>query len=45
MEWGKKSLLSDNKLMLAFCVQKNWKALKYGGSAEGGIFKGFQALR
>ncbi|XP_041972225.1 O-acyltransferase like protein-like [Aricia agestis] len=34
-----------NKFMLAFCVQKNWKALKYGGSADGGIFKCFQALR
>ncbi|KAJ8708819.1 hypothetical protein PYW08_010201 [Mythimna loreyi] len=36
---------SDNRFMLAFCVQKNWKALKHGGSAEGGIFKCFQALR
>ncbi|CAB3240482.1 unnamed protein product [Arctia plantaginis] len=35
----------DNKYMLAFCVQKNWKALKYGGRADGGIFKCFQALR
>ncbi|KAG6461562.1 hypothetical protein O3G_MSEX012708 [Manduca sexta] len=34
-----------NKYMLAFCVQKNWKALKHGGSAEGGLFKCFQALR
>nr|XP_026488553.1 nose resistant to fluoxetine protein 6-like [Vanessa tameamea] len=34
-----------NRYMLAFCVQKNWKALKYGGSAEGGIFKCFQAMR
>ncbi|KAL4709676.1 hypothetical protein ACJJTC_007407 [Scirpophaga incertulas] len=34
-----------NRYMLAFCVQKNWKALKYGGSADGGIFKCFQALR
>ncbi|CAG9792325.1 unnamed protein product [Diatraea saccharalis] len=34
-----------NQYMLAFCIQKNWKALKYGGSAEGGIFKCFQALR
>lgn len=36
---------TGNKYMLAFCVQKNWKALKYGGSADGGIFKCFQALR
>ncbi|XP_063834108.1 O-acyltransferase like protein-like [Ostrinia nubilalis] len=36
---------SGNRYVLAFCVQKNWKALKYGGSAEGGIFKCFQALR
>nr|XP_032521984.1 O-acyltransferase like protein-like isoform X2 [Danaus plexippus plexippus] len=35
----------ENRYMLAFCVQKNWKALKYGGSAEGGIFKCFQAMR
>ncbi|CAH2057841.1 unnamed protein product, partial [Iphiclides podalirius] len=34
-----------NKFMLAFCVQKNWKALKHGGSADGGIFKCFQAMR
>ncbi|KAJ2937802.1 hypothetical protein O0L34_g18583 [Tuta absoluta] len=34
-----------NKFMLAFCVQKNWKALKHGGSAEGGLFKCFQAMR
>ncbi|CAD0205680.1 unnamed protein product [Chrysodeixis includens] len=34
-----------NKYMLAFCIQKNWKALKHGGSAEGGLFKCFQALR
>lgn len=34
-----------NRFMLAFAVQKNWKALKYGGSAEGGIFKCFQAMR
>ncbi|KAF9822476.1 hypothetical protein SFRURICE_006559 [Spodoptera frugiperda] len=37
--------LGSNKFMLAFCVQTNWKALKHGGSAEGGIFKCFQALR
>ncbi|KAJ0171675.1 hypothetical protein K1T71_012438 [Dendrolimus kikuchii] len=36
---------SGNKFMLAFCVQKNWKALKNGGSSEGGFFKCFQALR
>ncbi|XP_032521983.2 O-acyltransferase like protein-like [Danaus plexippus] len=35
----------ENRYILAFCVQKNWKALKYGGSAEGGIFKCFQAMR
>ncbi|KAI5633008.1 acyltransferase family domain-containing protein [Phthorimaea operculella] len=34
-----------NKFMLAFCLQKNWKALKHGGSAEGGLFKCFQAMR
>ncbi|KOB77428.1 Acyltransferase OPGC1, partial [Operophtera brumata] len=34
----------DNRFMMAFCVQKNWKALKHGGSAEGGLFKCFQAL-
>ncbi|XP_022837203.1 O-acyltransferase like protein-like [Spodoptera litura] len=38
-------LQTTNKFMLAFCVQTNWKALKHGGSAEGGIFKCFQALR
>ncbi|XP_038217990.1 regulator of hypoxia-inducible factor 1-like isoform X2 [Zerene cesonia] len=34
-----------NRYLLAFCIQKNWKALKYGGSADGGIFKCFQAMR
>ncbi|KAM3956369.1 nose resistant to fluoxetine protein 6 [Aphomia sociella] len=34
-----------NRYMLAFSIQKNWKALKYGGNAEGGLFKCFQALR
>ncbi|XP_060807867.1 regulator of hypoxia-inducible factor 1 [Amyelois transitella] len=34
-----------NQYMLAFCIQKNWKALKNGGSSEGGLFKCFQALR
>ncbi|XP_072946464.1 nose resistant to fluoxetine protein 6-like [Epargyreus clarus] len=34
-----------NQYMFAFCIQKNWKALKYGGSADGGIFKCFQAMR
>ncbi|XP_059044863.1 regulator of hypoxia-inducible factor 1-like [Achroia grisella] len=34
-----------NRYMLAFTIQKNWKALKYGGSAEGGLFKCFQSLR
>ncbi|XP_013168704.1 PREDICTED: regulator of hypoxia-inducible factor 1-like [Papilio xuthus] len=34
-----------NRFMLAFCIQKNWKALKHGGSADGGIFKCFQAMR
>ncbi|VVC95406.1 unnamed protein product [Leptidea sinapis] len=34
-----------NRYMLAFCIQKNWKALKYGGNADGGIFKCFQAMR
>ncbi|KAG7296731.1 hypothetical protein JYU34_020637 [Plutella xylostella] len=34
-----------NGFVLAFCVQKNWKALKYGGKADGGLFKCFQALR
>nr|XP_004923472.2 O-acyltransferase like protein [Bombyx mori] len=34
-----------NRYLMAFCVQRNWKALKYGGSADGGIFKCFQALR
>ncbi|GBP61088.1 hypothetical protein EVAR_48587_1 [Eumeta japonica] len=34
-----------NRLLLAFAVQKNWKALKKGGASDGGIFKCFQALR
>ncbi|XP_068624232.1 nose resistant to fluoxetine protein 6-like [Battus philenor] len=34
-----------NQFVLAFSIQKNWKALKYGGSSDGGIFKCFQAMR
>ncbi|XP_073960898.1 LOW QUALITY PROTEIN: nose resistant to fluoxetine protein 6-like [Choristoneura fumiferana] len=37
--------IEKNKLMMAFCIQKNWKALKHGGSADGGVFKCFQAMR
>ncbi|KAI8423467.1 hypothetical protein MSG28_012591 [Choristoneura fumiferana] len=36
--------IEKNKLMMAFCIQKNWKALKHGGSADGGVFKCFQAM-
>ncbi|XP_063633549.1 O-acyltransferase like protein-like [Cydia splendana] len=37
--------LENNKFVMAFCVQKNWKALKKGGNADGGVFKCFQAMR